>query len=154
MAYTPTEWKKGDTITAALLNHAEEGIAANDTAISSLPEGFQLYGPYYATNELSYTVAAGSSETVECNLLADASAALSTPEGTTAKTFIVSIGSATELPIVGFNPLMYSTEDSQWGYPSIIFMNEGDASASISAQSVFVTFYSDTELPASTPGPA
>lgn len=34
MAYTPTNWQTGDTITAEKLNHAEQGIKNNDTAIS------------------------------------------------------------------------------------------------------------------------
>ena len=35
MAYSPTNWQTGDTITATLLNHAEQGISDNDTAIST-----------------------------------------------------------------------------------------------------------------------
>ena len=38
MSYSKTTWKTGDTITAALLNHAEDGIAANDAAIASALE--------------------------------------------------------------------------------------------------------------------
>ena len=36
MAYSKTTWETGDTITAALLNHAEDGIEANDQNIGTL----------------------------------------------------------------------------------------------------------------------
>lgn len=42
MSYSKTTWKTGDTITAQLLNHAEDGIAANDAAIASALTALQV----------------------------------------------------------------------------------------------------------------
>lgn len=41
MAYTKTDWKTGDLITADKLNNAEAGIAANEAAIGEIPAGVQ-----------------------------------------------------------------------------------------------------------------
>lgn len=40
MAYNKTTWETGDTITAQKLNNAENGIEANDTAISGIVKTF------------------------------------------------------------------------------------------------------------------
>lgn len=42
MSYSKTTWATGDTITAQLLNHAEDGIAANDAAIASAFDALQI----------------------------------------------------------------------------------------------------------------
>lgn len=39
MAYVPTTWNTGDTITADKLNHLESGVAANDAAVTSAANG-------------------------------------------------------------------------------------------------------------------
>ena len=44
MSYSKTTWKTGDTITAQLLNHAEDGIAANDAAITGLSQFLVVHG--------------------------------------------------------------------------------------------------------------
>lgn len=71
MSYSKTTWETGDTITAQLLNHAEDGIAANDAAIAAIPAGLQLYGPYLATGQVS-SVAAGLYAAISCSEIVDA----------------------------------------------------------------------------------
>ena len=42
MAYTPTTWETGDTITAASLNKLEQGVASASAASSSSSSGYDL----------------------------------------------------------------------------------------------------------------
>ena len=61
MSYSKTTWANGDVITAAKLNNIEDGIAANDTAISGLT-------PYEAT---AAVVIGDSTATVTINKKAE-----------------------------------------------------------------------------------
>ena len=55
MAYTPTNWKTGDVITAEKLNNMESGIADCDTAISALKEDL----PYITVNGTALVINTG-----------------------------------------------------------------------------------------------
>lgn len=59
MAYTKTSWANGDTITAEKLNHAEQGIKDNDTAIvttASISNGVISFKNNAGTTQFSVTL--------------------------------------------------------------------------------------------------
>lgn len=47
MAYIKTNWQTGDTVTAVKMNNIEDGIYANDTAVTNLKNST---APTFATN--------------------------------------------------------------------------------------------------------
>lgn len=58
MSYTPTEWSTGDTITAALLNKMENGIAAGGGASYDFMAKMEDGGdPEYVSGDFSSVVA-------------------------------------------------------------------------------------------------
>ena len=63
MSYTPTNWQTGDTVTAALLNKMEQGIAADDALVVPIyhelvypQEGGSPYDEYYVPAEYAQAV--------------------------------------------------------------------------------------------------
>lgn len=148
MSYSKTTWKTGDTITAQLLNHAEDGIAANDAAIAALPESLQLYGPYYIISNSDLTVAAGSTSSAFLDKPYDNNtyAALDFPEEA-GICFLVgySLG-GTVLPFKVSAPA-YNEGDSEWNGATVNVANTGTSQITLESGSLSVTFYSTAEFP-------
>lgn len=146
MSYSKTTWKTGDTITAQLLNHAEDGIAANDAAIAALPEGLQLYGPYTAVG--SGTVTPAGVENVYCESMEDVNGiSVTFPEASAdAKTLVLSVR-MTELLLQGFEgPLVYMGDSGlEWGAGCVVVYNSDDTTTG--SVTCTMTFYSNVEFP-------
>lgn len=146
MSYSKTTWKTGDTITAQLLNHAEDGIAANDAAIAALPEGLQLYGPYTAVG--SGTVTPAGVENVYCESMEDVNGiSVTFPEASAdAKTLVLSVR-MTELLLQGFEgPLVYMGDlGLEWGAGCVVVYNSDDTTTG--SVTCTMTFYSNVEFP-------
>lgn len=148
MSYSKTTWKTGDTITAQLLNHAEDGIAANDAAIAAIPAGLQLYGPYFANG--SATVQAGDVESVTCNTMEDVNGdGVTFPDvASGAITFAASAG-ADDLIMAGYTVPSIGIDqnlDPTW-YPGS--MSVYNSTAESVETECSIKFYSTVEFPAS-----
>lgn len=145
MSYSKTTWKTGDTITAQLLNHAEDGIAANDAAIAALPAGLQLYGPYVA--HATATVSAGATGELTCESMEDFNGSSVTfPDAATdADVFVISVTVTTAL-LTGFSgPILVSGGSGpEWQSGIINVYNNGESSSSVYAN---MLFYSTVEFP-------
>lgn len=147
MSYSKTTWKTGDTITAQLLNHAEDGIAANDEAIAAIPAGLQLYGPYYATG--TGTVTANGEENVNCNSIEDVNGiSVTLPEPSENALTLVTTAriSGSNLIVQGFTaPYVYTGQSGLvWAYGAIAVSNPQESEASVTCD---MAFYSNVELP-------
>lgn len=145
MSYSKTTWKTGDTITAALLNHAEDGIAANDAAIAAIPEGMQLYGPYYATSSQNAAISAGERQDISCDTIYDMSdTEMSLPS---VEAIMLAIGATTgggDALLDGYSAPYYAT--NEWVDAYIGASNVSDSSVTVEADTPNVTFYSTVEL--------
>ena len=143
MSYSKTTWKTGDTITAQLLNHAEDGIAANDAAIAAIPAGVQLYGPYLASNS-DVEVTAGSNTFAELETLEDVNGiTVNYPTDKTAKLFLAYFTAALSGFAVQAVYPPYVTNNA-WSPAAAQIANYGDMTG---AGTVTVAFYSTVEFP-------
>lgn len=152
MSYSKTTWKTGDTITAQLLNHAEDGIAANDAAIAAIPAGLQLYGPYYA-NAGDTTIASGQIGNVPLSDITDGSGAYYDFDSVPTDTVIIVSGYYASLPVTAlygpfYDPEGASTADG-WRYGQLTEYNYSQTSMSIGS-SDNLTFYATNQLHAKT----
>lgn len=148
MSYSKTTWKTGDTITAQLLNHAEDGIAANDAAIAAIPEGLQLYGPYTAYHNTSENVESKNSKYIECENLEDVNGITVTYPDVTSACIILPVAvDASSLPIVEFSaPAIYANEGvNEWRDGTITVYNPD--SETLRVASCSIVFYSTVEFP-------
>lgn len=147
MSYSKTTWETGDTITAQLLNHAEDGIAANDAAIAAIPEGLQLYGPYYASASDPDAISAGQYGTVTCETLEDLNGVTVTyPESAAILLlYFLSTGTnATTKALLGEVDLpVYN--DGTWSDALVTVINLEDSAKKIYPN---IGFYSTVEFPA------
>lgn len=145
MSYSKTTWKTGDTITAQLLNHAEDGIAANDAAIAAIPAGLQLYGPYYGF--ATATVTAGNTEYIDLDnyeILNGSTVTFPNPNdgGETFVSSVVTSGGA----VTGFSAPMIQEglSGKEWNAAQINVYNDSSESGSYE---VSMLFYSTVEFP-------
>ena len=138
MAYTPTEWATGDVITAQKLNKMEQGIAG---------AGLQLYGPYFATKDI--TVPAGQGGPVACHAMEDENGISVTYPPITADAIVmVTAAKITGGAIMtGFaGPSVIYTDDVPAWSDGVVYVYNSDAEQS-SDVTVDMTFYSTVEFP-------
>lgn len=143
MSYSKTTWKTGDTITAQLLNHAEDGIAANDAAIAAIPAGVQLYGPYRAINSAA-SLAANKSSMASLTALEDVNGATVSYPQDAAKLFICGLSSGSGHGRLLQEIVLPSKTSGKWTDGYMIVYNNSDTAAS---ETVYVNFYSTAEFP-------
>lgn len=144
MSYSKTTWKTGDTITAQLLNHAEDGIAANDAAIAAIPTGVQLYGPYTASGTATIVAGAGETDVVALQNMEDVNGiTVDFPDDTDALILLSYYTSGAQTCAVqgAGGPYVY---DGSWEPASVTLMN---TASSESSGRVAVAFYSTVEFP-------
>ena len=143
MSYSKTTWKTGDTITAQLLNHAEDGIAANDAAIAAIPAGVQLYGPYYANGSAS--AAAGQQKIISCSTLEDANGISVTPPATDAKLLLTFLNSGIGGEAKGlFVSVKLPTYEEGWIPANVQIVNLEEEAKTFEPR---IGFYSTVEFP-------
>ena len=144
MSYSKTTWETGDTITAQLLNHAEDGIAANDAAIAALPEGLQLYGPYFARNS-DATVEAGKAAAIELETLEDINGiSVTYPQSTDAIIIPYNFSASSVANCVVQDMYPPYVAQGTWGAATLIVFNTG---ALDSIGTATIGFYSTVEFP-------
>lgn len=145
MSYSKTTWKTGDTITAQLLNHAEDGIAANDAAIAAIPAGLQLYGPYYAMGG-QQSVASGAQASFDLTALEDENGATVNYPSSEAFLIIqaVQVGFGSDSIPAAIKQFQMPYYMGGWQDGTIYMDNTTDSAAN--AQGM-ITFYSTVEFP-------
>ena len=140
MSYEKQTWVTGDTVTAAKLNHMEDGI---DSASSS-GGGITLYGPYIGKNSGSVTVAAGGIGVLEFDTIIDENSnEVLWPEE-------VPIIEVTGSYIEASNVLTLSPGVSIYEGDGTIYVklyNYGNSSRTIGSLTALVQFYSTVEFP-------
>lgn len=144
MSYSKTTWATGDTITAQLLNHAEDGIAANDAAIAAIPAGVQLYGPYKASNS-SATAQANKITYLELATVEDLNGAtVSYPQDTTAKLFPTGFSTGNIAGVIPQEMSVPYISDNAWAPAYFYALN---TTGSDIASNAYILFYSTAEFP-------
>ena len=146
MSYSKTTWKTGDTITAQLLNHAEDGIAANDAAIAAIPEGVQLYGPYYASASNPEAIDAGSQGFVTLDTLEDVNGITVTYPATSATLLLefVSTGARNDTKVLLAATGLPSYNGDSWSDCTVTVVNIDQSAKKIYPS---IGFYSTVEFP-------
>lgn len=144
MSYSKTTWATGDKITAQLLNHAEDGIAANDAAIAAIPAGVQLYGPYnaFATGSIS----ANSGVDINLTNIEDINGvSVTLPDGNAdiliASAQITAAFFGTMLVVQGFEA---PVKQESWVPAHIVVVNGTDSTQTVTAS---MKLYSTVEFP-------
>lgn len=145
MSYSKTTWKTGDTITAQLLNHAEDGIAANDAAIAAIPAGVQLYGPYYASGDK--TISANSKDDIALTTMEDINGiSVIPPSGNAVVLFAQASAEASAASTAAL--MMTNIEapvfEEEWIPAHITVLNGTDSEKAVRAA---MTLYSTVEFP-------
>lgn len=144
MSYSKTAWKTGDTITAQLLNHAEDGIAANDAAIAAIPAGLQLYGPYNA--HAAADISANSGEDINLTNIEDINGvSVTLPDDDAVILFtsarITAAFFGTMLVVQGMEA---PVKGVSWAPAHIVVVNGTDSAQAVTAS---MTLYSTVEFP-------